>query len=803
MSFEVFNNIALYLQNAQLVKQVEVLQKMNEKTAVYVPLIGQFSAGKSNLLNNLFGRKILPTMLSETTAFSTYISYGEEESAYLITVEGIRYPISLEQLLKLSQQTFSDQKSLTEILDIPISELDVDSIHVHIQHPLLQNGLVFVDTPGLNTLLQTHENRTQALLPQANAILYVLGKSLTDSDLTIIRQIDQLGIEMIFVRTRLDEVKSSEGEFVEDVLQKDHLQLKKWLGKEPKLLGVTNELDFLAYPEWKTRMNTLYQHLSHHLASQVEQVKATSIQTRLLLIATEMLQELEDRKHQLEELKQVDLIVLEERVQELERQISILEGKLATQFDRIHSQFTEVEKQIYSQLESGFHKTKKKFENSLQEQSSLQSLQEVGRQLSRTFIDEVTKEADRIVKDNVNQFFRGMTVESNELLADVERQVEGKQALSMKLTIDIPSIEDIFEDAAFLEEYFDQAEGNEDLQEQLQQLKEDREQLKVEMAIISQQKNEVDREKRTLGGYQSRYKQVRTSNIQEVLGKLGMGLDLALLFVPGTAVAKGAGLVAKGAGAISKSTKVIKIATDAAKIAEKATKTAKTIDKVKDALYMAKTVQEKIRNNEIAQKTPGLLDMVTVEFWFRKVGEVIDGPTKHVEDDEYRQQYQAVERELSAKYEAAKLEELTRLQQLNLINTKEERLKKEKEIEKRNQLRIQQEVQRERDHFMQETKRKQIESYRRQLVSQFEEAVDGLLHQQSEFVAQFLAELIEKLPTSLSMRLQQEITIYRDQLHKAIELKQMGEQEAQQKEQLLTEYIQFLKEYSLETYAVN
>ena len=45
----------------------------------YLPFIGQFSAGKSKLINRLIGKEVLPTKSVETTAFFNYISYAEEE----------------------------------------------------------------------------------------------------------------------------------------------------------------------------------------------------------------------------------------------------------------------------------------------------------------------------------------------------------------------------------------------------------------------------------------------------------------------------------------------------------------------------------------------------------------------------------------------------------------------------------------------------------------------------------------------------------------------------------------------------
>lgn len=793
-TWQAFQEIATYLKNSQSIIEIERLQKMESKKEIFVPLIGQFSAGKSHLLNNLFDRKILPTMSSETTAFLTYISYSSDENVYLTKKDGSRVEISFSQLSKLSQKTLEMDMSISE-LKMPVSEDDIESVHVYLHHPLLQNGLVFIDTPGLNTLIQRHENRTQTLLPQANAVIYVLGKSVTDSDLAIIKQIDSLGIDTIFVRTRLDEVKESEGEKIEDVLQKNVSHIQKVLQKDPVMYGVTNETEFLSMPKWRSRMDDLYTYLSHHVSSQVAELKELSIKNRLTLVASVMLQELQERKQQEQELKLIDDDVLKDQVEELERQIFILQKKMENQYQRGITEFKGVENRVYDDVKRSFEGAKKRFENEMNNYSTLKELQQESEKLSGTVIAEATNQANQSLKENIQAFILGMTTESNIMLAEVENHIEKSQELSLQLQMDVPSIEGVFDDVDYLDEQLAVSSINESRLEEMAQLQRNRALLEEEMVNIAQVRKESEIERASLGGYRARYKEEYSTNAADALGKLGSGLDLALLFLPGTALAKGATAVAKGANAISKASKVGKIAQQTAIIADKAAKAAKTIDKVKDALYVAKSVQEKVRNHEVVKKEPGFLDLVTVEFWFRKAGEFLDGPPRQVEDEEYREQFLAVERELTAKYEIAKQEELLRLQQLNLINSKEEHLKKEMEIEARNATRLQEEMKRQKERVVQQAKGQQVKLYRKQLVKQFHEGIDSLYKQHTDFVSQFLAEFIEKLPTSISMRLQQEVSIYRQKLTKAIEAKQLDEQEILQAENQMLAYIFFLQNY--------
>ena len=60
---------------------------------------------------------------------------------------------------------------------------------INIAHPLLKQGLVILDTPGLNAIGAEPE-LTVSLLPQAQAVVFILGADtgVTKSDMTIWRE---------------------------------------------------------------------------------------------------------------------------------------------------------------------------------------------------------------------------------------------------------------------------------------------------------------------------------------------------------------------------------------------------------------------------------------------------------------------------------------------------------------------------------------------------------------------------------------------------------------------------------------
>ena len=60
---------------------------------------------------------------------------------------------------------------------------------INIAHPLLKQGLVILDTPGLNAIGAEPE-LTVSLMPQAHAVVFILGADtgVTKSDLSIWRE---------------------------------------------------------------------------------------------------------------------------------------------------------------------------------------------------------------------------------------------------------------------------------------------------------------------------------------------------------------------------------------------------------------------------------------------------------------------------------------------------------------------------------------------------------------------------------------------------------------------------------------
>ncbi|NRB36319.1 MAG: dynamin family protein [Rhodobacteraceae bacterium] len=94
-----------------------------------IGLMGEFSAGKTTLLNVLVGREMLPTRVTATRVPPIWLSYGPEQAHYVDT-DGTHHSITL-----------------TELENVPLD--GVTFIKIMTEAPILQDVDLF-DTPGIS-----------------------------------------------------------------------------------------------------------------------------------------------------------------------------------------------------------------------------------------------------------------------------------------------------------------------------------------------------------------------------------------------------------------------------------------------------------------------------------------------------------------------------------------------------------------------------------------------------------------------------------------------------------------------------
>ncbi len=222
------------LMDAPVAQRLARLETQVRADRMMVAFVGEFSRGKSELVNAIFfshyGRRIMPASAGRTTMCPTEIAYDADVAPCLrllpietrLTAQALmewrlvpekwtRIDLNVNDPQQLAQalERVADTRRVTQdearALGYWNSQLPDDNPMVdakglvevpkwrhaliNIAHPLLKQGLVILDTPGLNATGAEPE-LTVSLIPQAQAIVFVLGADtgVTKSDLSIWRE---------------------------------------------------------------------------------------------------------------------------------------------------------------------------------------------------------------------------------------------------------------------------------------------------------------------------------------------------------------------------------------------------------------------------------------------------------------------------------------------------------------------------------------------------------------------------------------------------------------------------------------
>jgi len=154
----------------------ELARSLESDKRVMLVVVGEFSRGKSSLVNALLGIELLRYAKEATTAINTFVSAlpaGRNQRYIRVHYIDQRAPLELEWTDPAVLERWSTE------LDAGHADVrrEVDRIEIFMQHPLLDHGLVLIDTPGLESLVPHHEDITRRAIAEAHIALWVLGAS--------------------------------------------------------------------------------------------------------------------------------------------------------------------------------------------------------------------------------------------------------------------------------------------------------------------------------------------------------------------------------------------------------------------------------------------------------------------------------------------------------------------------------------------------------------------------------------------------------------------------------------------------
>ncbi|HEX6095359.1 MAG TPA: dynamin family protein [Thermoanaerobaculia bacterium] len=136
-----------------------------------IVIVGEFNAGKSSLINALFGQKL--------------------------RTEG---PIPVDDVISILRH--GEQASMKRLSDYVVEQF----------YPIdFLRNITLVDTPGTNSIVQRHQEITEDYIPRADLVLFVtsIDRPLSESERKFLEYIREWGKKVVFVLNKID-TKSDE-----------------------------------------------------------------------------------------------------------------------------------------------------------------------------------------------------------------------------------------------------------------------------------------------------------------------------------------------------------------------------------------------------------------------------------------------------------------------------------------------------------------------------------------------------------------------------------------------------------------
>jgi small GTP-binding protein len=143
-------------------RRLSQLRRLFDHRSLRVVVFGEFSRGKSTLINALLGRVVLPAKLVPTTGHSTRLVYSRTEE---IRVRDRNKQVTRHPLDRLDEFVLLDAEGS--------ARTDVESLEVAVNHPLLQSGVAIIDTPGVGDR-HAQTQRARFAMATGDLILFVL-----------------------------------------------------------------------------------------------------------------------------------------------------------------------------------------------------------------------------------------------------------------------------------------------------------------------------------------------------------------------------------------------------------------------------------------------------------------------------------------------------------------------------------------------------------------------------------------------------------------------------------------------------
>jgi hypothetical protein len=458
------------LNDAQIDQRlINLLERLREDK-LNVAFVAEFSRGKSELINAIFfadyGQRLLPSSAGRTTMCPTELLYDsakptaimmlpiETRTSDATTTEYKRYPdewhivsfdvddnesmvaafkevsstkrVSAEEAEKyglFDPNSADDAMSLNKdgSIDIPCWRYAM----INFPHPLLEQGLVILDTPGLNAI-GTEPELTLNMLPNAHAVLFILAADtgVTKSEIDVWRQ--YISGTRWKQKGRLAVLNKIDGLWDE---LKNEIEIEKELNKQVK-----TSADLLGL-----EINQIFPTSAQKgLLAKINGDDALLTQSRLPLLEKALSDELipskkeivrDNTKNELEDLINNSQMVLDSRVSGVQDQLEELRGLRGKNEDVVEHMMNKVklDKENFEKGLQRFQALRSVFSTQTNKLFTLLGMEALKVKVHSTRETMIKASFTKTIRDAMDDFFmelKDRLVSSDEQIAEIKKMMD-------------------------------------------------------------------------------------------------------------------------------------------------------------------------------------------------------------------------------------------------------------------------------------------------------------------------------------------------------------------------------------------
>lgn len=782
MDYESLIDAASLVGNTNDTVKLLRLKDLEENRKYYITVWGHYSAGKSKLINNIFGKDILPVQSRETTAVLTYIQYGTQDACIIFYDNGTASNCDLSVLKSIFQNT-------KEEYDVA----KMDHVEVYLNSELLKSGLVLVDTPGANTIIQKHQDLAADAIEQSGRIIYVLGNSPTNVDRQFIKQISDCGIRIDFVRTKCDKFVSSE-ENPKLSLKKEQDELESFLGSGIKLIAVSNE----STSEWFNNIKDvriLLQSISNDIVSEMKEATAN----RMRIYAEKYVAVLKDETERISDIIEGDVQKYNDKIEQYEKEIQRIESISDEIEQRVEGKVKNAHKMSEREIDQLITKRIDDFSKAIERVEDHPGISDeihdiYLRHLSLTVskIQEILKAYfDVIIKDEASEIFVDYTEEDIDIPVPAysELQQENFRIIEMysaRLAEVKNRIESILREKAETEQTLEELEAEFDEDAYASALQ-----------LLEQKLKEIP------SGTPLCLSENQGIQPSSVFKTIGNAADLALLLLPGDVIFAGVKAAANTTKIAQTLHKMGKAGEVIIKAGSTVGKNAKVIDTVRDTAYALNSVMGKRGYSTMAEKAAAkklvdkaaktastayetykadkregnVLDALSVAYWTEKFGKQFDSEPRMEVDIEEQERRRLLRKQITEEQQQISNERMQKKRELGLLQDREKELSALAQEEELRQKRIEAELQKQEELLVTQARETAFRKYCKDYSLYYANAVTHIADTISKQYFQSANQNITMYAATQTTSLKNDIENKKEQIEALLNLRDTGKDE--------------------------